>query len=88
MGICPGPSFAEFTKMRGMKIIHQNIRGLFHNISHFSAVLEKYNNIDIITLSETHIRLHNNIELFSIPGYRFISKPRLNGFGGGVGMDV
>ena len=85
---CPGPSFAEFTKMRGMKIIHQNIRGLFHNISHFSAVLEKYNNIDIITLSETHIRLHDNIELFSIPGYRFISKPRLNGFGGGVGMDV
>ena len=38
---CPGPSFAEFTKMRGKKIIHQNIRGLFHNISHFSAVLEK-----------------------------------------------
>ena len=85
---CPGPSFSEFRKMRGMKIIHQNIRGLFHNISHFSAVLEKYNNIDIITLSETHIRLHDNIELFSIPGYRFISKPRLNGFGGGVGMDV
>ena len=71
-----------------MKIIDQNIRGLFHNLSHFSAVFDKYKNIDIFTLYETHIRQHDNEQLFLIPGYSFISKPRLNGFGGGVAMYV
>lgn len=38
---CPGPTttFAEFANLRGMKIIHQNICGLFHNLSYLSAVL-------------------------------------------------
>lgn len=85
---CPGPDFVNFTNARGIKIVHQNIRGLFHNFGDFCAVLEKYKNIDIITLSETHIT-HNDSELlFAIPGYTFVSKPRLNGPGGGVSVYI
>lgn len=81
---CPGPTFAEFTDMRGMKIIHQNIRGLLHNFAEFNVVLEKYKNIDIITLSETHTTQQDEESIFSIPGFTFVSKPRVNGPGGGV----
>jgi len=56
---CPGPrDFGDFTTTRGMKIVHQNIRGLWQNLANLSVVLERYRGIDIITLSETHIT-HN-----------------------------
>jgi exonuclease III len=80
--------FADFMKMRGMNIIHQNIRGLLHNFGDLSVVLEKYKHIDIITLSETHITHNDNEQLFAIPGYSFVSKPRMNGTGGGVAVYI
>ena len=89
---CPGPTpLEDITRMRGIKIIHQNIRGLLGNFGNLCATLGRYKNIDIITLSETHIS-HNDSEeianLFNIPGYAFLNKPRVNGSGGGVAMYV
>ena len=53
--------------------------------------LEKHKQIDIITLSETHITSNSwndNCELYNIPGYTFIQKSRKNAVGGGVGMYI
>ena len=83
---CPGPSLADFTKAKGLKIVHQSIRGLFKNFGSFCAAIEKYKHIDIITLSETHITQDDDDEIFEIPGYKFISEPRKNGTGGGVAV--
>ena len=92
---CPGPTqtttLEDITRMRGIKIIHQNIRGLLGSFGNLCATLGKYKNIDIITLSETHITDGNSDEitnLFNIPGYAFSFKCRVNGSGGGVAMYV
>lgn len=55
-----------------------NIRGLLlHNFGDFCAVLEKYTNIYMITLSETHIIHTDSHQLFQIPEkYTFVSIPR------------
>jgi len=91
--VCPGPvdPMTDFTNMRGIKIVHQNIRGLFNNIGSLTLLLEKYKHIDIITLSETHITSdswNENSELYNIPGYTFIQNCRKNATGGGVGMYI
>ena len=95
--ICPGPivndPMVDFTSSRGIKIVHQNVRGLSTNLDKLKYVIEKYKNIDIITLSETHISSKNCCDFkllseFQIPGYKFIQKHRKNGPGGGVGMYI
>lgn len=89
---CPGPdAMAGFSNMNGIKIIHQNIRGLLNNIGSLSLFLEKYKHIDIVTLLETHITLdgwNDNCKLYDIPGYTFVQRCRKNGMGGGVGMYI
>ena len=50
-----------------------------------------YKNIDILTLSETHITSHgfnDNVNLYHIPGYTFIKKNRARGGYGGVAMYI
>lgn len=91
--LCPGPvdPMVEFLNTRGIKIVHQNIRGLFTNMGSLTMFLEKYKQIDIITLSETHITpdsWNDNRNLYNIPGYTFIQKCRKHATGGGVGMYI
>ncbi|XP_057299458.1 uncharacterized protein LOC130630077 [Hydractinia symbiolongicarpus] len=87
---CPGPQYEQiksFTNMKGIKFLHQNIRGIFHNMANLTALLSYENRIDILTLSETHIEAQNgcdNNDLYTIPGYNFISRCREIGKGGGV----
>ena len=71
--------------MRGIKLVHQNTRGLLgkKDILETSFINEKF----IKTLSETHIGSVNS-ELFQIPGFKFIKKNRITGEGGGVGMHL
>ena len=73
---CPGPTdnMTNLMNMKGIKIFHQNIRGLLSNLANLTAVFEKYKNIDILTLSETHITsgsFSDKDELYNIPGYKF-----------------
>jgi exonuclease III len=74
---------------RGMKLFHQNVRGIFNNISLLSEFFQSFqNNIDIFSLSETHLTNDNNLGLYNIPGYTFITKNRTVGKGGSVGMYI
>ena len=88
--MCPGPSVPELgnlLKVKGLSMFHQNVRGLFSNKPYIEYIMDNHNNIDIITLSETHIApIDHNIH--EIPGYHFYSKERKHGAGGGVGAYI
>ena len=90
---CPGPTthnipeINTITSTRGMHFFHQNVRGLLGNIDYIRDLLETYKNIDIFSLSETHITTEPNA-LFDIPGYSFINKNRTTGKGGGVAFYI
>ena len=80
--LCPGPhaqeNLTDISKLRGIKLVHQNIRGLLSKkyILETLFTSEKF----IITLSETHIASVNS-ELFQIPGFKFVQKNRIAGEG-------
>ena len=63
---------------KGLKVFHQNIRGLFHNIAKLSTFLHTHKNTHIFSFSETHIDNSTPTQLFEIPGYTFINKNRNN----------
>lgn len=78
----------DFMKSRGLKVLHQNVRGLlinFHLVQKFFATHE---HIDIMGVTEVHTTKDVSDRLFDIPNYSFISKPRIKGKGGGVGIYV
>ena len=88
---CPGPDMKVFMNTRGMKILHQNVRGLFSNFVCIEQLLDQHKKIDILSLSETHITDSNfddNKGLFQIPGYTFTYQNRSKGKGGGVAMYI
>ena len=76
---------ASFCKQSGLKIVHQNVRGLNAN---FQLLYELVcnNKFDVVTLSETHLSKFDNKELFEIPGYTFVTRNREEGHGGGVAI--
>ena len=69
--------------MRGIKLVHRNIRGFFSKRDVLETLFtnEKF----IITLSETYIASVNS-ELFQILGFKFVHKNRIAGESGGVAM--
>ena len=80
---CPGPDrvnpeLQKVLSTKGMKIFHQNTRGLWVNFLNVTELLTNFCNIDILTLSETHVNKDEPGELFSIDGYSFIRKDREN----------
>ena len=78
-------SLVHFTKKRGLKLFHQNVRGILSNFIHIEHLLDQCKNIDILSLSETHIKTYyNNDNLYKIQGYQFIQRSRDKGNGGGV----
>ena len=84
----PGPSQQLF-KNKGMHILHQNIRGLLGKFTQIQAFMDMNRNIEILTLSETHISdFDNNDDLYALPGYAFLSRSRTTGFGGGGAIYV
>jgi len=54
-------------KQRGLSLIHQNIRGLHSNFESLFTVIATHD-IDIITLSETHLSNTDNCGLYQIEG--------------------
>ena len=93
---CPGPlqsyripELDSLLQQTGMSILHQNVRGLFSNKVYIENLIENYKNIDIFTLSETHIdKKSASSDIYEIPGYTFYNQPRAKGKGGGVGAYV
>ena len=83
------PELSALLKERGMKIFHQNVRGLFSNKTYVQELLHNFGKgIDILTMSETHVCAEDAEPLFDIPGYDFVCKARLTGKGGGVAAYV
>ena len=76
--LCPVPhvqeNLTDISKLRGIKLVHQSIRGLLSKKDILETLFtnEKF----IITLSETHIASVNS-ELFQIPGFKFVQKIEL-----------
>ena len=91
---CPGPQqdcLAEFLNNRGLKMFHQNVRGLFSNFVNIQELLNRSNRMDILSLSEIHITEgghDDNDSLFAVDGYRFIKRNRKKGQGGGVSSSL
>ncbi len=87
---CPGPQrdrLEVFLNTRGLKMFHQNVRGLLSNLVNVQELLDRNKRIGI--LSETHITENgydDNETLFAIDGYNFIKRNRKNGSGGGVAV--
>ena len=67
-----------------MKFVHQNICGLEANFDHLQGFIELHKEIDIISLSETHLRTDNDCKRLKLEGYKFLGNCRKNGAGGGV----
>ena len=54
---CPGPTesnIQDLLNQKRLKIFHQNIQGLFHNIANLSTFLHTHKNTHIFSLSETY----------------------------------
>ena len=80
--------FEEFFKSKGLKLLHQNVRGLFTNFSELETLFCKHTDIDILGVTETHTNRDIPNGFFNIENYQFISRPRTTGIGGGVGVYV
>ena len=81
------PELSELVSKKGLKILHQNIRGLLANKSAICHILDGFRNIHIFSVSETHLSLDNEAEA-QIEDYTFIAKSRASGQGGGVGVYI
>lgn len=88
MEICPGPNgrhipeIVSLLRRKGVKIFHENVKGLFTNSIYISEILQSFHNIDILTLSETHLRNHAPELMFEISDYSIVCHFRENGNGG------
>ena len=70
----PFPELSNLSRNKGIKVLHQNIRGLFNKIPDIQIILYQFN-LHVLKLSETQINSNNyNDEdsLYDIPGYDFI----------------
>ncbi|XP_048582992.1 uncharacterized protein LOC5512908 isoform X1 [Nematostella vectensis] len=75
--------FREFAKLRGLKLIHQNIQSLGSKINHLRLLVrELKSEIHLLTLSETWIKEGASDGEFEIPGYRLFRKDRKGNHGG------
>ena len=76
---------------RGIKIFHQNVSGLLTNIDKVKILLRDFKNIDLLTLSETHINddiYNDNARLYEVSSFKFIHRNRKYDTHGGVTMHV
>ena len=87
--LCLGPhvqeNLTDISKLRGIKLIHQNFRGLLSKKDILETLFT--NKKFIITLSEMHI-VSVNSELFRILRFKIVHKNRIAGEGGGVAMHL
>ena len=83
------PELTELQRTPGLKILHQNIRGILAHIDSIYHLMGSFKNIHIFSLSETHLTSQNETQV-KIPGFHYINKPRKSRAekGGGVGAYV
>ena len=80
--------FSDSSNSNCFSLFHLNIRSFKKHSVDLEEYLSTLNtSFSAIGLSETWLDTTSN-DLYSIPGYHFISKPRPVGSGGGVGGDT
>ena len=79
------PELSELISKKGLKILHQNIRGSLASKSIICQILAGFRNIHIFSVSETHLSPEREAEA-QIEGYKFTS--RASSQGGGVGVYI
>ena len=92
----PGPTLQtlqedikSFTGNRGLKMLHQNIRGLSGKFDQVKTILTSNNRIDIFGVTETFLDKENfKKDDFEIEGYVFETRHRESGQGGRVGVYI
>jgi len=87
---CPGPVnlLRSMCETRGLKIAHLNIQAISSSFEGICQLLDLNKEIDILTLSETHLTQNIPDELYKIPGYNFVRHDRKIGPGGGVAIYI
>ena len=75
----------ELLNKRGLKIFHQNIRGLLLKKNGVEEFLSTFPKIDMLGLSETHLNGSVSEEELKIIGFQYVRKDRTLGPAGGVG---
>ena len=87
--INPGPSSIEdlnrVLNLKGIKLIHQNIRGLFGKRDILQTLFNRQK--CILTLSETHMTT-NDSELYKMSGFQFIHRNRQEAEDGDFAMYI
>ena len=81
----------KLLRCRGIKVFHQNIRGLISHKDTLVEFLSRFENdqIHIFGVSETHLSKVSNLDgEIEIPGYKLQRKDRLTGEGGGVAVFI
>ena len=81
------PELTELLARKGLKILHQNIRGLLAHKQNLCHILGDFKGIHILSLSETHLAADEEAQA-QISGYDFLGKPRTSGQGGGAGIYI
>ena len=82
------PELGNLLNGRGMKIVHQNIRGLELHKSNLEEIIASYRGIDLIGLSETHMNTNISSDEVYLDGYNLERLDRGCGKGGGVAVYV
>ena len=82
--------FEELLQTRGLKVLHQNIRGLVSHKAGLEEFLSRSNlgQAHIIGISETHVNKDIRDSEIEIPGFQLNRNDRKNGAGGGGGVVV
>ena len=70
-------------RLPGLKMIHQNIRGLFGKKDHIHDILSAFS-INIFAVTELFLTQDIPSSFVDIPGYTFVRKIRKSGVGGRV----
>ena len=78
----------ELLNKRGLKIFHQNIRGLLLKKNGVEEFLSSFPKIDMLGLSETHLNGSVSEEELKINGFQYVRKDRTLGPAGGVGVYI
>ena len=78
------PELENIVKHSGLKLLHQNIRGIFSKKDLVRDILFTFN-INFFALSELFLSTDTASQSIDIPGYTFEKKIRSTGIGGGLG---
>ena len=82
------PDLTKFLNGKGLKLLHQNICGLFARKVNLEHILQSFKGIDILGLSETHLTDQTLTDELFIEGFEFERRDWRLGFGGGIGVYI